>query len=161
MAALALGSPSVKIVGVLRPRVEEAADAAGGVAYTAAMTRYIQEGVDNSSLVTRQKETPETDVLTGLPFAGPEQRDADAAARKQAVEAWAGELSQEEWTRLYSSLFPDGAAAGLAPSGRCPCSARRKRTPCTRAWFPPGTPYLRMRRICVPLARRTPGRLSP
>ena len=120
MAALALGSPSVKIVGVLRPRVEEAADAAGGVAYTAAMTRYIQEGVDNSSLVTRQKETPETDVLTGLPFAGPEQRDADAAARKQAVEAWAGELSQEEWTRLYSSLFPDGAAAGLAPSGALP-----------------------------------------
>lgn len=120
MAALALGSPSVKIVGVLRPRAEEAADAGGGVAYTAAMTRYIQEGVESSGLVARQREAPETDVLTGLPFAGEAVLSADAGARRQAVETWAAELSQEEWAQLYGSLFPDGAAAGLAPSDALP-----------------------------------------
>ncbi len=59
----------VKIVGIVRPRVDATATSiSGAVGYTKALTNYILEKNENSEVINQQKETPNVNVLTGLGF---------------------------------------------------------------------------------------------
>lgn len=60
----------LKVVGILRPNPEiSAASISGSVAYTGALTEYVAGLINDSPIVKEQQADPETNVLTGLPFA--------------------------------------------------------------------------------------------
>ncbi len=59
----------VKIVGIVRPKDGAAATSiAGAIGYTKALTDYILDKNSKSEVINQQKATPNTNVLTGLPF---------------------------------------------------------------------------------------------
>ena len=59
----------VKVVGVLKPNPNSGSPVAyGGIGYQGSLMLHMIEAVNASDVVKAQKENPETDVLTGLPF---------------------------------------------------------------------------------------------
>lgn len=63
-------APEIKIVGILRADSDSAMSGASGtVGYLSSLMTELITDVNNSEIVKQQKENPETDVLTGLPFA--------------------------------------------------------------------------------------------
>jgi len=59
----------LKITGIIRPRVDAAATSISSpLAYTKKLTDYILAQNENSAVINQQKETPEYNVTTGLPF---------------------------------------------------------------------------------------------
>ena len=70
----------LKIVGIVR-NLAENGNEYGTIGYTSELTSYVVGAVDNSDIVKAQKENPEVDVFTGLPFRGTEAGDAALAAQ--------------------------------------------------------------------------------
>ena len=59
----------IKISGIIRPKESAAATSiAGAVGYTKDLTDYILKQNEASKVINQQKETPNINVLTGLPF---------------------------------------------------------------------------------------------
>lgn len=59
----------LKITGIIRPNEEAAATMlTGSIAYTNQLTKHITELADGSDVIKTQLESPNTDILTGLPF---------------------------------------------------------------------------------------------
>ncbi|MBE6684545.1 MAG: ATP-binding cassette domain-containing protein [Ruminococcaceae bacterium] len=59
----------IKISGIIRPKESAAATSiSGAVGYTKDLTDYILKQNETSGVINQQKETPEVNVLTGLPF---------------------------------------------------------------------------------------------
>ena len=59
----------LKISGIIRPKEGATATSIGGViGYTKEFTDYILEKNTRSAVINQQKETPDVNVLTGLPF---------------------------------------------------------------------------------------------
>ena len=59
----------LKIAGIIRPKEgATATSVAGAVGYTKALSDYILEQNKQSAVISQQKETPDTNVLTGLAF---------------------------------------------------------------------------------------------
>lgn len=64
----------LKVTGIIRPNEDAAANMlSGSIGYTSALTEYVITESQNSDAIKAQKETPNTDVITGLPF--PENTD--------------------------------------------------------------------------------------
>ncbi|MFA5562023.1 MAG: ABC transporter ATP-binding protein/permease [Eubacteriales bacterium] len=71
MQALLSGDKAVelRVVGIVRPDKDAAATSIGGlIGYTSELTDYLIEQADTRPIVIAQREDPDTDVLTGLPF---------------------------------------------------------------------------------------------
>ena len=59
----------VKISGIIRPKEgTTATSVSGAIGYTKALTDYILDQNTKSEVISQQKETPDVNVLTGLPF---------------------------------------------------------------------------------------------
>ena len=83
MESLYDNAEPLKIVGIVRSTAENGNEY-GTVGYTSQLTQYMVEQVNDSAIVKAQKDSPEIDVFTGLPFAGTEAGDAAQAAQKDA-----------------------------------------------------------------------------
>ena len=70
----------LKVVGIVRNTAENGNEY-GTIGYTSQLTAYVVGAVDGSEIVKAQKENPEVDVFTGLPFRGTEAGDAALAAQ--------------------------------------------------------------------------------
>ena len=69
----------LKVVGIVRPRPDAVATSImGTIGYTKELTEYIIEETAKQQIIADQKADPDTDVLTGKPFA-----DGDKAADAQ------------------------------------------------------------------------------
>ena len=94
----------LKVVGIIRPSEDAVASYTTGViGYTSALTDYIIERTQSSTLVTEQIENPEIDVLTGLKFAT-EDDEPSVDDIKTAVDEWLGTLSDSEKAEVYITL---------------------------------------------------------
>ena len=58
----------LRITGIVRANGSEGLTIDGDVGYTADLTRWVVEQAEQSDVVAAQEATPDTDVLTGLPF---------------------------------------------------------------------------------------------
>ena len=59
----------IKVSGIIRPSEDsKTAMLTGAIAYTGDLTRYIIENSREADVIKAQLETPEKDVITGLPF---------------------------------------------------------------------------------------------
>jgi len=101
-------SEKLHIVGILRPN-EEAVNASigGSVGYTADLTKYLIDSINESEIVAAQKADPETDIFTGLPFTAPE------ASADEADMAGMAAMTPEQM-EYFASLTPEEQAAIMA-----------------------------------------------
>ncbi len=63
---------TITVVGILRPKSDAAGTVTGVVGYTGELMTHLINMVGNSAIVQAQKNNPDTDIFTGLPFADPD-----------------------------------------------------------------------------------------
>ena len=101
----------LKVVGIIRPN-EDAVSSymTGAIGYTADLTKYIIERTNESELVKKQKENPETDVIMGLKFKV-EGEEPTFDEIKESVLEWLTNQSVSDKASLYVELasVPDEA----------------------------------------------------
>jgi putative ABC transport system permease protein len=91
----------LRVVGVIRTTSENSNDY-GSIGYTADLTEYVIEQVEESNIVSLQKSQPEVDVFTGLPFEGTEA--AEAIEAEEAQESEETELSEAQKNMLSEAI---------------------------------------------------------
>ncbi len=106
MKILLGGAEELKIVGIIRPNEDAVAQSmTGTIGYTYALTEYISEKVNDSAIVKAQKQNPDIDVFTGLPFKGDDFTEPTAEEKAQDVRDYVAKLSNAEKALLYSALI--------------------------------------------------------
>ena len=111
----------LKIVGIIRPTEDaKSANITGAVGYTRALSEYIIDHTYESAVVKAQRESKDTNVLSGMAFA-PE----DDAARIADVKKYIGELGITQKAEIYSRMIAANldAAAQNAPMGESELAA--------------------------------------
>ncbi|MBQ8447512.1 MAG: ABC transporter ATP-binding protein, partial [Clostridia bacterium] len=104
----------LEIVGIIRPNEDAVAQSISGtMGYTYALTHHIEEKVNASEIVKAQKETPETDVFTGLPFKGDDFVDLTAAEKAAEVRKYVAKLSATDKSILYAAVASEMPKAQL------------------------------------------------
>ncbi len=89
---------ALKVTGIIRPSEDAVASMlTGSIGYTHLLTEYVIENAKNSEAIKAQKETPETDIFTNLPF-------------KSA----AGEMTNQEKTAEFKEYIASLDEAGKA-----------------------------------------------
>ena len=73
----------LKVVGIVRTTSENSNEY-GTIGYTSALTSYVVGAVENSDIVKAQKENPDVDVFTGLPFRDTEAGKAALASQEDS-----------------------------------------------------------------------------
>ena len=88
----------VTVVGILRPKSDAAGTTTGVIGYTGELMLELIDMVNNSAIVTAQKNDPTMDIFSGLPFADP---DAEAKQYTMAeIEAMIPSMPDESQTQL-------------------------------------------------------------
>jgi len=96
-------SLEVKIVGIIRPAENAIATSvpAGTIGYTAELTEYLINKVNESEIVKAQRATPDINILTGLPFAAEE---FDISMLSPEEQAYIASLSPEEQKAAIAAI---------------------------------------------------------
>ncbi|MGM9653060.1 MAG: ATP-binding cassette domain-containing protein [Eubacteriales bacterium] len=91
----------LKVVGILRPSPDAStASGRGSIGYTSALTEYLIREVNESEIVRAQKEHPDTDVFTGIPF-GIEETEP---LTMEGLEAYLASLPEEEAAQYRTTI---------------------------------------------------------
>ena len=78
---------TVRIVGILRPDGDAVSTMmSGAIGYTAALTEHLIDKTAELEVLQKQKDTPETDVLLGLPFLTDDYFVSDEQKRADVTE---------------------------------------------------------------------------
>ncbi len=105
---------TLRIVGILRPSdASVATSASGGVGFLPSLTDYLVRLVADSDPVRAQKENPDTDIFSGLPFPSGSRTMtmAEVAAYIAALPPEQAAAEQAKLAALKASGFSDEAAA--------------------------------------------------
>ena len=70
-------SLELKIVGIIRPKEDSNISLEQGIGYTNALTKYVVENINNSSIAKEQLNNKDINVFTGEPFIGVETVDTN------------------------------------------------------------------------------------
>lgn len=98
----------ISVVGILRPSEDSLNTATSGfVGYTSELMEYLINQVNDSEIVKTQKENPDVNVFTGLPF----QTDETEMSFEQIME-YISSLPQEEQAE-YSAYIQQMQTAGM------------------------------------------------
>lgn len=104
----------IKIVGIVKPSSDNTSGLGGTIGYTKALTEYVIEAVNQSEIAAEQKQNPEIDIFTGLPFETDENTqkvdiemltDSDKAflsAVSEPMQAFLMNLTYEEFSFFAS-----------------------------------------------------------
>ncbi len=103
MTAKLQEAESLTIVGIVRPDEDAVSGISTGViGYTGALMDYVIAKVNDSAVVKAQKDSPDTDIFTGLPFADP---DAEPVSYTMAeIMAMLPTLAQEKQAELTAGI---------------------------------------------------------
>ncbi len=86
-------APEIRVVGILRPAEDAVATSVqGGIGYLPDLMQVLLDKVNASEIVKEQLAAPETDVFTGLAFAG----DAQPAMSMADVQAYIATLPPQQ-----------------------------------------------------------------
>lgn len=95
----------LKVTGVIRPNEDAAAAIlTGSVGYTSMLTEHVILESQKAQAISEQRETPSTDVITGLPF----QENTGSLTDKEkeeAFRAYIDELKEEEKAQAYVDIM--------------------------------------------------------
>ncbi len=95
----------LKVSGIIRPS-EDAVSAmlSGSIGYTSKLTEYIIENSRQSDVVAAQTESPEVDVLTGLPFKS-NIGSMTAEEKEEEFRAYVAQLDQQGMADAYVKIM--------------------------------------------------------
>ena len=96
----------LKISGIIRPNADATSSMLKGViGYTHELSDKIIEMTNESKIVKAQKDNPQTDVLTGLPFKTDDYQEPDAKEKSAVFTEYVAGLSVEEKAALYKAIM--------------------------------------------------------
>ena len=92
---------TLRVVGIIRPNPDsETAMLTGSIGYTNKLTEYVIEESKNSDVILAQLDSPDTDVLTGLPFESSSEDMTDAEKQLEFL-AYVETLETAELAELF------------------------------------------------------------
>ena len=107
----------IKVVGIIRPREDAVATSmTGGVGYRNDLMAYLIEQVNASEIVKAQRENPQTDIFTGMPFAGGESiipAEITLDMIPEQYRAFVANMSQEQLQAMAAMYAPPASDATL------------------------------------------------
>ena len=107
---------TLKVVGIIRPREGVSSTSlTGSIGYTAALAKEALDRTAKSELLQLQKNNPDTDVITGLPF-NVDNKEATLEEKIDILQKYLSNLSEEDAkTFLMSvlSLTPTNEQIGI------------------------------------------------
>ncbi len=109
---------TLRVVGIIRPDADsETAMLSGSIGYTNLLTEYVIEESKNSEVIKAQIESPDTDVLTGLPFKSVTENMSDAEKQLEFL-AYVETLDTAQLAELFVKVQcllaeVDGLEAGV------------------------------------------------
>ena len=95
---------SLKVTGIIKPK--EDADTTmlkGSIAYTNLLTKYVIEQADNSTVIKAQLDSPNIDILSGLPFDSTTGTLTDIE-KETAFREYISTLSNSEKIAMYIDI---------------------------------------------------------
>lgn len=97
----------IKVVGILRPDSNSliSTSTSGGIGYTAALTEYMINRVNESELVVKQRENPDVDVFTGIAFPTEDEEPEQPMSEEEAMNKVMGMMSQEQIMQLTQEIM--------------------------------------------------------
>lgn len=94
----------LKITGIIRPNEEASTTMlSGSIAYTSDLTKHLINRADNSQVIKAQLDSPDTDVLTGLPF-GSTTGTLTAQEKETAFRDYISKLDNTEKSSVYIAI---------------------------------------------------------
>lgn len=98
----------IKISGIVRPNEDALSSSMNGsIGYTRDLTTRIVEIAENSDIVKKQMESPDTDIFTGLPFKVEGTSQSSITDKATAFKAYAESLSVADRAELYTSMMSE------------------------------------------------------
>lgn len=98
----------IEIVGIIRPADSTAAaNEIGSIGYRSELMTHLINKVNDSEIVKAQKDDPDTDVFTGLPFADPNAEETEAETEPESA---APAMTMEELQAYIAALDPETQA---------------------------------------------------
>ncbi len=92
----------LRVVGIIRPSEDvTAASATGTVGYLPSLMEHLIGEINGSEIVNEQKNSPETDIFTGLPF--PKDEDSAPLTMEQ-IQAYIAALPAEEQAAVGQTI---------------------------------------------------------
>ena len=108
------GGYDLKISGIIRPDPEASATLlSGSFAYTTALTDYVLQKTNASEIVKQQREHPDVDVFSGLPFVLPETAEPLDAEKAAQFMAYVATLTDVQKVELYTAILATPPAEQL------------------------------------------------
>ena len=104
MEALYEDALTLRVVGIVRPDADsEAAMLTGSIAYTHKLTEYVIDETKKSEVIMAQLDSPDVDVLTGLPFKASADGMSDSEKQLEFL-AYVEGLSTNDLAELFVSI---------------------------------------------------------
>ncbi len=100
------GGLTLTVTGIVRVNEDASTTISAAVGYTSALTEYIIDHTNSSAVILAQEADPETNVLTGLTFADPD----DDTKAEEAAEYLSG-LGVSDKATMYTMLTYMGVSA--------------------------------------------------
>ena len=100
---------TLKVTGIIRPNEDAAATMlTGSIAYTNDLTKHLIELADGNEVINAQLASPDTDILTGLPFNSTTGSLSDAE-KETALRKYIGALDTKDKAECYVEIssIPD------------------------------------------------------
>ncbi|MBR6513892.1 MAG: ABC transporter ATP-binding protein/permease [Clostridia bacterium] len=95
---------SLKVTGIIRPNEECSSPMLkGSIGYTHALTEFVIEQAKDADVINAQLDSPDTDILTGLPFK-PENGEMTDAEKKTEFLAYLDTLGDAEKAQTYIAI---------------------------------------------------------
>ena len=99
----------LKVVGIARPTGDAAAAStsmlSGSIGYTSALTDFAIQATADSDVVQEQLDSPDTDVLTGLPFPTGDEVEPTDAEKTAAITEYLSALTPAEQAQAYLDVM--------------------------------------------------------
>ncbi|MCD7819417.1 MAG: ABC transporter ATP-binding protein/permease, partial [Lachnospiraceae bacterium] len=100
------GGLTLTVTGIVRANEDASTTISATIGYTSALTEYIIDHTNSSAVILAQEADPETNVLTGLTFAEPD----DETKAEEAAEYLSG-LGVSDKATMYTMLMYMGVSA--------------------------------------------------
>ncbi len=105
----------LKIVGIIRPNKDAAANAmSGAVGYTSELSEYCLKAISSSDIVKEQIADASTDVFTGLPFESKGGKELSGAEKAGAFKKYYATLTASEKAAIYKQISSAPSEAELS-----------------------------------------------
>ena len=97
---------TLEVVGIARPGQDSGISmATGAVGYLSSLTDYAIETCNNTDIVRAQLDSPDTDVITGLPFPTEDDVEPTEEEKNSAVTEYLNGLQDSELAQIYVDVM--------------------------------------------------------